>query len=71
MNIILTSHYLEEIEELCDHVSILSKGNLIALGSVDEIKKIIIKNPLKKHLLKLLEIWNNEEGIVIYKKKFN
>ena len=39
MNIILTFHYLEEIEELCKYVSILSKGNLIALGSVDEIKK--------------------------------
>ena len=38
MTIILTSHYLEEIEALCDHVAILSKGNLLALGTVDEIK---------------------------------
>ena len=39
ITIILTSHYLEEIEALCDEVAILSKGKLLAVGTVDEIKK--------------------------------
>ena len=39
MTIVLTSHYLEEIEALCDRVAILSKGNLLDIGSVEEIKK--------------------------------
>ena len=38
VTIILTSHYLEEIENLCDRVAILSKGKLLETGSVDEIK---------------------------------
>ena len=38
ITIILTSHYLEEIEALCDRVSIMSKGNLLVEGTIDEIK---------------------------------
>ncbi|MDE7087329.1 MAG: ABC transporter ATP-binding protein [Clostridia bacterium] len=36
--IILTSHYLEEIEALCDRVAILSSGKLLASGTAEEIK---------------------------------
>lgn len=36
--IILTSHYLEEIEALCDKVTILNKGRVAAQGTVEEIK---------------------------------
>ena len=39
MTIVLTSHYLEEIEALCDRVAIMSKGHLLDLGTVEEIKK--------------------------------
>ena len=39
ITIILTSHYLEEIEALCDRVSIMSKGNLLIEGTIDEIKE--------------------------------
>lgn len=39
MTIVLTSHYLEEIEALCDDVAILSKGVLLAKGDVESIKK--------------------------------
>ena len=38
ITIILTSHYLEEIENLCDKVAILSKGNLLKTGTIEEIK---------------------------------
>ena len=37
--IILTTHHLEEAEELAQRVGILSKGSLLALGSVDFIKR--------------------------------
>ncbi|MDE6557932.1 MAG: ABC transporter ATP-binding protein [Clostridia bacterium] len=36
--IVLTSHYLEEIEALCDKVAVLVKGRVVATGTVDEIK---------------------------------
>lgn len=38
MTIVLTSHYLEEIEALCDRVIIMSKGNVVTEGTVEEIK---------------------------------
>ncbi len=36
--IILTTHYMEEAEELCDRVGIIDHGKLIALGSPDQLK---------------------------------
>ncbi len=35
--IIVSSHNLAEVQELCDHVAILDLGNLVLSGSVDEI----------------------------------
>lgn len=35
--ILLTSHYLEEAQQLCDSVAIMDEGKLVANGPVDEI----------------------------------
>lgn len=37
--VILTSHYIEEVEALADRVGIIDHGKLIALGSPDELKR--------------------------------
>lgn len=37
--VLLTTHYIEEAEALCDRVGILSHGKLIALGSSSELKR--------------------------------
>lgn len=37
--VLLTTHYIEEAEALCDRVGILSHGNLIALGTPAELKR--------------------------------
>jgi ABC-2 type transport system ATP-binding protein len=42
--IILTTHYMEEAEELCDRVGIIDHGKLIALGKP---KELIAKNNVK------------------------
>jgi len=39
--VLLTTHYIEEAEALCDRVGILAKGRLIAVGSVDELKHTV------------------------------
>jgi ABC-2 type transport system ATP-binding protein len=39
--IIYTSHYMEEVELLCDRVGIIDHGKIIAEGSIDELKKLI------------------------------
>ncbi len=36
--VILTTHYMEEAEELCDRVGIIDYGKLIALGSPKQLK---------------------------------
>ena len=38
--IIYTTHYMEEVEILCDHVIILDKGKIIASGTNDELKAL-------------------------------
>ena len=39
--ILLTTHNMFEVEELCDRIALISKGKIIAEGSVDEIKGMI------------------------------
>ena len=36
--VLITTHYMEEAEELCDEVGIVDHGKLIALGSPDALK---------------------------------
>lgn len=38
--IVYTTHYMEEVEILCDRVIILDKGRLLAEGTTDELKKL-------------------------------
>ena len=38
--IIYTTHYMEEVEILCDRIIILDKGKIIASGTSDELKKL-------------------------------
>ena len=37
MTVIYTSHYMEEVERLCERVAIIDEGKLIALGSPQEL----------------------------------
>ncbi|MEX2131620.1 MAG: ATP-binding cassette domain-containing protein, partial [Pseudohongiellaceae bacterium] len=46
-SIVLTTHYLEEAEALADRVAVLAKGQLIALGSVDEVRSIVTRRQIK------------------------
>ena len=38
--VILTTHYLEEAEVLCDRIAILAGGKLITVGTADELKSL-------------------------------
>ncbi|MBI5644821.1 ABC transporter ATP-binding protein [Candidatus Kaiserbacteria bacterium] len=37
LTILLTTHYLEEAEQLAKHVAIINKGSIVASGTMDEI----------------------------------
>lgn len=41
MTVIYTSHYMEEVEYLCERVGIIDHGNLIALGTKEELNQSI------------------------------
>lgn len=53
LTIILTSHYLEEIEALCDRVAIMKSGKLLAIGTVAEIKKIANKDSFEDAFIEI------------------
>lgn len=39
--IVYTSHYMEEVEQLCNRIAIMDKGRNIAIGTKEELKKMI------------------------------
>ena len=72
VTIILTTHYLEEAEKMCDRIGILNKGNLVALDSTVNLleriqtKKVTFKVNKKVEIndktLKSLQILYNREN---------
>ena len=54
ITIILTSHYLEEIEALCDRVAIMSKGNVLCEGKIDEIKASVNETSFEEAFIKIV-----------------
>ena len=80
VTIILTTHYLNEAEQMCDRIGILNKGNLVALDTTKNLlKKIqtkIVKFSVDKKVnisndsLKSISILSNEENelVVSYEK---
>ena len=42
MTVLLTTHYMEEAEQLCDRVAIIDYGNIVALDSPVALKKKIV-----------------------------
>lgn len=39
--IIYTSHYMEEVEQICTRIAIVDKGKNLAIGTADQLKKMI------------------------------
>lgn len=79
--IVLTTHMLEEAEELCDSIAIINHGKIIANGTTDEVKKMGLQlfylslkfNEMGKELEELiqkfspvkLQIVNNEVSLTV------
>ncbi len=64
--ILYTTHYMEEVEMICDRIIILDKGKILAEGTSDELKKLA--NIEEKITVELDEISNdNIEAIKKFK----
>jgi ABC-2 type transport system ATP-binding protein len=48
ITVMLTTHYMEEAELLCDRVAIMEKGRIIALDSPKNLVKALLKKGFKK-----------------------
>lgn len=67
--IFLTTQYLDEAEQLADHIAILHGGEIIANGSLDELKKLfppakeeyVVKQPTLEEIF--LSIIGHKEGV--------
>jgi ABC-2 type transport system ATP-binding protein len=57
VTIILTTHYLEEAENLCDRVGIINKGNILEIGTVKELLSELTKDTL------ILDIVGEAKGL--------
>ena len=54
MTVLYTSHYMEEVEFLCDRVGIVDHGKVIALGAIDELRRLVgDENVISVHLAEL------------------
>tara|TARA_B100000029_G_C17510515_1_gene936068 strand:+ start:50 stop:988 length:939 start_codon:yes stop_codon:yes gene_type:complete len=80
VTIILTTHYLEEAEKMCNRIGIVNNGSLVALDSTQNLlnriqtKKVVFKinSPinLKNDSLKSLKIiYNNKDEVCVSYEK--
>jgi len=72
VTIILTTHYLEEAEEMCNRIGILNKGNLVALDSTKNLLNNILTKKVTFKINKKIEIKDNElDSLKIISNKEN
>ena len=63
ITIILTSHDMEEVDRLCHRIAIMDKGKIIALGTSQELKRLVSKEDMYS-----LETSNNKRAMIILKQ---
>ena len=55
MTVFLTTHYLEEVEELTDRLAVINKGKIMAVGSKDEILALTNTKTIEEAFLSFAE----------------
>ena len=67
-SIVFSSHQMEHVEELCEHLCILHKGKPVVHGALNEIKRSFGKKNLIIHGDMPLTFLRDYQGVVHYRK---
>ena len=62
MTIVLTSHFMDEVEALCDRIAIMRKGRIVFSGTVDEAVAAQSAKTFEDAYLAYAEIAENAEN---------
>ena len=60
--VILTTHYMDEAEKLCDRLMIMNKGQLIAMGAPADLVKSVGSAQVKFHPVTLEDVFIDLTG---------
>ena len=68
MTVLYTTHYMEEAQELSNHIAIMDHGKLMAYGTHDELVKLVgqqtrIDLALNVDARPILDVWRTLEGV--------
>ena len=68
MTVLYTTHYMEESQELSDHIAIMDHGKLITCGTHDELVKLVgqqtrIDLTVNMEPTGILEVWRSIDGV--------
>jgi len=68
MTVLYTTHYMEEAQELSDHIAIMDHGKMIACGTHDELVRLVgqqtrIDLTVSVEPAKVLDAWRGIEGV--------
>jgi len=68
ITVVLTSHLLEQVQEVCDRIGIISKGRMVREGyleemvAVEELTEIVVKSPSSQLLDAIRELVAKDAG---------
>ena len=68
MTVLYTTHYMEESQELSDHIAIMDHGKLVACGTHEELVRLVgqqtrIDLSLNTDTAKVMEAWKAIDGV--------
>ncbi len=65
VTVFLSSHSMTEVEEICDRIGVISKGRLIAVGTVEELRDKVREREGVRYLLEVSGLAAKEVALAL------